>query len=114
MFKKISFIASLLFFLLGTNVFAYSNLGTSTPNRGEIIKQPHKEHKLSFTTKLSTPIIITAKKTAAAKNEHGTKDPATLSTKEVPSVKAYVVPGAVIVMIIGLGCYWLIYRWRHI
>jgi hypothetical protein len=113
MFKKISFITSLLFFLLGTNVLAYSNLETSTPKSGEIIKQPLKEHKLSFATKLSTPVLITAKETLAVKSEYGMEDNAKLTKTETPSLKAYVVPGSVIFMIIGLGSFWLIYRRKH-
>ncbi|MGG3468350.1 copper resistance CopC family protein [Neobacillus pocheonensis] len=52
MFKKISLIASMLFFLLGTNVFAHSHLESSTPKNGEILTQPLKDINLSYETNL--------------------------------------------------------------
>jgi hypothetical protein len=41
------------------------------------------------------------------------KDNAKLTKTETPSLKAYVVPGSVIFMIISLGSFWLIYRRKH-
>lgn len=52
LFKKISLIASMLFFLLGTNVFAHSHLESSSPQNGEVITQSLKEITLSFETNL--------------------------------------------------------------
>ncbi|ETI70612.1 hypothetical protein [Neobacillus vireti] len=72
MIKKISLIASLLFFLLGSNVFATEQLDKWT------------NHASSIT-----------KKTGA----------------EEPSFKDYVVPGTVgLLIVVGFGSYWLIYR----
>lgn len=63
MFKKISLIASMLFFLLGTNVFAQSTQKAATVE---------------------------------------------------PSIKDYVVPGAVaLLFVIGCSSYWLVYRRKH-
>lgn len=52
MFKKISFITSVLFFLLGTTVFAQSHLEDSNPKNGEVVTTAFKEIKLSFETNL--------------------------------------------------------------
>lgn len=58
-YKKISLIASLLFFLLGTNVFAHSNIETSFPKSGEVLTQSPKDIKLSFETNLEQTSTFT-------------------------------------------------------
>jgi hypothetical protein len=72
MFKKISLIASLLFFLLGTNVFATEQSDKGIYNASSVTKK---------------------------------------AVAEEPSFKDYVVPGTVgLLLIVGFGSYWLIYR----
>ncbi|MFF2448422.1 hypothetical protein ACFVSW_15100 [Neobacillus sp. NPDC058068] len=72
MFKKISLIASLLFFLIGTSAFATEQSDKGINNASSITK-----------------------KTVA----------------EEPSFKDYVVPGTVgLLIVVGFGSYWLIYR----
>lgn len=82
MFRKISLIASLLFFLLGTNVFANS----------------HIESSANHSTKSTTNKMIAAegKKTTNVNQN---------------SFNTYIVPGCVtIVLLLAFGSYWLIYR----
>lgn len=50
MFRKITLISSLLFFLFGANVFAHSHIEDSTPKNGEVITEPLKNITLSFET----------------------------------------------------------------
>ncbi|WP_335715047.1 copper resistance CopC family protein [Neobacillus drentensis] len=59
MFKKISLIASMLFFLLGTTVFAHSHLESSSPKNGEVLTQPLKEIALTFETTLESTSTFT-------------------------------------------------------
>ncbi|MDR7002451.1 hypothetical protein [Neobacillus niacini] len=78
MFKKISQIALLLFFLLGLNVFSQSHIEAST-------------HKTSEKT-----------------------EQASFSQKTESELKSYIVPGTVgILIVIGIGSYWLLYRRKH-
>lgn len=50
MFRKITLISSLLFFLFGANVFAHSHIEDSTPKNGEVITEPLKNITLNFET----------------------------------------------------------------
>lgn len=82
MFKKISLIASLLFFLLGTNVFANSHIASSSKNE---TKAPQKQAEAALLVKKTT------------NNQN--------------SIAIYMVPGCItIVLVFGFGSYWLIYR----
>lgn len=59
MFNKISLITALLFFLLGTNVFAHSHLEDSSPKDGAVLTESLKEIKLTFETKLEPTSTFT-------------------------------------------------------
>lgn len=59
MFKKISFMISILFFLLGTNVFAHSHLKDSSPKNGEVITEQLKDITLTFETKVENASTFT-------------------------------------------------------
>lgn len=61
MFKKISIIASMFFFLSVTNVFAHSYLETSSPKNGEVVTASLKEITLSFETKIESASTFTLK-----------------------------------------------------
>ena len=50
MLNKISLLSTLLFFLIGANVFAHSHLEDSTPKNGEIVSEALKSITLSFET----------------------------------------------------------------
>lgn len=105
MLKKISLIASLLFFLLGTNALANSQLESYPPKSGEVITH---SLKFPFASKSYTSLKIIAEKTASKNQEQ-------IKKKDEPSIKDFVVPGFVgLILIIGLGYYWLIYRRKHV
>jgi copper resistance protein C len=59
MFNKISLITALLFFLLGTNVFAHSHLEDSSPKDGAVLTESLKEIKLTFETNLEPTSTFT-------------------------------------------------------
>jgi copper resistance protein C len=59
MFNKISLITALLFFLLGTNVFAHSHLEDSSPKDGAVLTESLKEITLTFETKLEPTSTFT-------------------------------------------------------
>jgi hypothetical protein len=113
MFNKISLITSLLFFLLGTNVFAQFHLEESSPTNGEALSEvfQNTNHTFETTTEqipISTEIGATKKSAGASLPEHKVES-------DVPSFKEFVVPGAVgLFMIILFGGYWLFYRRKHI
>ncbi|MCM3765025.1 copper resistance protein CopC [Neobacillus niacini] len=54
MLKKISFIISTLFFLLGTNVFAHSHFKDSNPKSGEVVTDALENITLSYETKVES------------------------------------------------------------
>ncbi|MDP4083371.1 MAG: hypothetical protein Q8934_02025 [Bacillota bacterium] len=110
MFKRITLIALLLFMAVGTPVFAHAYLEASTPINGEAVKQPLKNGHLSFEKNFIQPNI---------KNEasSSTLKVAAYSTKKEPdhSKRAYIVPSMVgLLIMIGLGSYWLIFRKKYI
>lgn len=74
MIKKISFMVSMLFFLLGTNVFAHSHLEDSSPKNGEVVTQELKDITLTFETKLEQTSSF------SLKNQNGTEIPLTQVT----------------------------------
>jgi copper resistance protein C len=59
MFNKISLITALLFFLLGTNVFAHSHLEDSSPKDGAVLSESLKEITLTFETNLEPTSTFT-------------------------------------------------------
>ena len=59
MFNKISLITALLFFLLGTNVFAHSHLEDSSPKDGAVLTESLKEITLTFETNLEPTSTFT-------------------------------------------------------
>jgi hypothetical protein len=104
MFKQISLLASLLFFLLATNVFAYSTQATSSPFNGKHIIPSHTSVKKdSKATAVET--------TAAQPTNNQTKE----MKKAEPTLNAYVVPAVVgIFLFIFIGSYWFIFRRKWI
>ena len=105
MFKRISLIATLLFFLLGTTAFAYSNPQASSPNDEKHITQSHTVNKDSKST--------TAKTVTASQF---TNSPITAETKKAePTLMNYVVPAAVgLFIFIIFGGYWFVFRKKFI
>ncbi|CRK81934.1 hypothetical protein [Neobacillus massiliamazoniensis] len=89
MTRKISIFASLLFFLFCTNVFAHSYINSSSPSK--IINKTDP-----ITSNSNQTIALTTKKKA-----------------DFPPFKAFVVPGAAVLFIIGLAGYWFVYRRRY-
>jgi copper resistance protein C len=61
MLKKISFMISILFFLVGTNVFAHSHLEDSSPKNGEVVTEPLKDITLTYETKVEVASTFTLK-----------------------------------------------------
>ncbi|WML57511.1 copper resistance protein CopC [Neobacillus sp. PS2-9] len=59
MFNKISLITALLFFLLGTNVFAHSHLEDSSPKDGAVLTESLKDITLTFETNLEPTSTFT-------------------------------------------------------
>ncbi|MBV7506330.1 hypothetical protein KW850_13785 [Bacillus sp. sid0103] len=109
MFNKIALITSLLFLLLGTNVFADSQLTISSPQNVRVKSAAAQNISLS---PVHNKKISTNKKTGTQYEQD------TLAPKQVkpakPSLKNYVVPGLVsLFIIIGFGGYWFIYRKKH-
>ncbi|HEY2420850.1 MAG TPA: hypothetical protein VGI04_05530 [Neobacillus sp.] len=104
MFKQISLLASLLFFLLATNVFAYSTQTTSSPFNGKHIIPSHTSVKKA--SKLAT-----VETTAAQPTNKQAKE----IEKQEPTLNSYVVPAVVgIILIIFIGSYWFIFRRKWI
>ena len=106
MFNKIALITSLLFFLLGTIVFADSRLEVSSPQNNPVVSQ---------TTQIATITLDNNKIVSANKSTKIENEQASLPQNQVgnaqPTLKNYVVPGlAGLFIIIGFGGYWLIYR----
>ena len=109
MFNKISLIASLLFFLLATNVFADSRSEVSPPQNNpklsqtyQIVTIPSDSHK-----------IVAANKKNLTQMEHAAS---TLNQEkdDKPSWKNYIIPVLVgLFFIFGLGSYWLVIRRKH-
>lgn len=109
MFNKISLITSLLFFLLGTNVFADS-LEVSSPQNSPVSSSQIAQ-MIALTT-VNNKIVSTNKKADTPMEQ------ASLLSKEVkdskPSIKNYVIPGLVgLFFIFGFGSYWLVFRRKH-
>jgi hypothetical protein len=109
MFNKISLITSLLFFLLGTNVFADSRLEVSSPQNNPVLSP---KTQIVTLTSDNNKIVLTNKKTKS-QMEH-----ASLPFKQVkdavPTFKNYIIPSLVgLLFIFGFGSYWLVFRRKH-
>ena len=109
MFNKISLITSLLFFLLGTNVFADSRLEATSPQNKQLLSQTTQI--VTFTSD-HNKIVSTNKKIKTQLEQ------ASLPSKQVkdavPSFKNYIIPILVgLFFIIGTGSYWLVFRRKH-
>lgn len=110
MFNKIPLITSLLFFLLGTNVFADSRLEVSSPQNSPVSSSQIAQMITLIT--VNNKIVSTNKKTDTPMEQ------ASLVSKEVkdskPSFKNYVIPGLVgLFFIFGFVSYWLVFRRKH-
>jgi hypothetical protein len=117
MFSKIALLASLLFFLCGTNGFAYSHPVKTTPNfkSGQTESLPNKSTitVLTVSNKNST---IQAPDIKNIKNETAN---AVLVTKKnrnaQPSFKDYAVPATVcLLLIVVLSSYWFGFRKKFV
>jgi hypothetical protein len=109
MFNKISLITSLLFFLLGMNVFADSRLEVSTPPNNPVLSQTAQ---ITALTSVNNKIVSANKKTMT-QMEH-TSSTFKLENDVKPSIKNYGIPVLVgLFFIFGLGSYWLVYRRKH-
>ncbi|WP_342429842.1 copper resistance CopC family protein [Neobacillus sp. FSL H8-0543] len=85
MLNKITLISTLLFFLLGSQVFAHSHLADSTPKNGEVLNEPLKNITLSFETVLeqtSSFILIDSNGKALPLSELALKENQLLGTLE--------------------------------
>jgi ATP-dependent Zn protease len=130
MFNKASLITSLLFFLLGTNVFAQSYLKDSSPKKDSVLTTSIITYSTKQTTAAATSdkttslrMVTTANsnsitKVAATNSSEKKAENTELSTNKIeatePTFKDYVVPGSVgLVIIILFGSYWLIFRRKY-
>ncbi|WP_066069485.1 hypothetical protein [Neobacillus soli] len=115
MFNKVSLITSLLFFLLGTNVFAHSFLEASTPKNSDVLTESHDNTTAVVLTVANDQAITEVSATETSKDGSENAGLLTKRTKAVePSFKDYVVPGSVgLLLIAGFGSYWLIFRRKH-
>jgi copper resistance protein C len=85
MLNKITLISTLLFFILGSQVFAHSHLADSTPKSGEVLIEPLKDITLSFETDLeptSSFTLIDSNGTAIPLSEVALKGNQLLGTLE--------------------------------
>ena len=117
MFNKIAVIASLLFFLFGTNVFAHSHLEESTPINGTVLTESFHD-MTTFTVAAAINKKVNLGDSAAEALKNSTSENAGVLTKKTktvePSFKDYVVPVSVgLLFVLGFGSYWLIYRRKH-
>jgi hypothetical protein len=113
MFNKIFLITSLLFFLLGTNVFAQFHLEDSSSIKGKL--QPETFQNINHTFETTTEQTRVTNGIVATKESIDAALPDNKVKSGVPSFKEYVLPVVVgLFMIIGFGGYWLIYRRKHV
>lgn len=193
MFKKITLISSLLFFLFGANVFAHSHIEDSSPKNGEVITDPLNNITLSFETAIEPtstftladangaevslpevtisgnqlianvenelangaytihwkiigedghplegdiPFTVQLPESVAQTEQQETVGTTTADAQETtetvevmkeqvvsaqeaeseePALMNYIIPGAIgLIIIIGFGCYWLIFRRKQV
>jgi methionine-rich copper-binding protein CopC len=96
MFKKISLLSSLLFLLFGANVFAHSHLdNTTTPDQSET------------TSETETVAADTSIKAETIQANDTISD-------EAPMMN-YILPAIIgLIIVVGFGCYWLIFRRKQV
>src|SRR4051812_43916086 len=117
MFSRIAFLASLLFFLFGTNGFAYSHPEkTASNSESGQTESFHNKSTVTVMTVSNKNSAIQATNTKNTKNE--TETAALLMKKNQltqPSFKDYVVPGTVcLFLLIVLSSYWFGFRKKYI
>ncbi|MEH7306268.1 hypothetical protein [Neobacillus drentensis] len=109
MFNKIALITSLLFLLLGMNVFADSRLEVSSPKNNHVFSQTAQ---LVTLTTDNNKIVSTNKK-IRTKMQYSSL-PAKQVKDAVPAFKNYIIPSLVgLLFIFGFGGYWLVFRRKH-
>ncbi|MBT2726682.1 hypothetical protein J7E63_06995 [Bacillus sp. ISL-75] len=109
MFNKISLITSMLFFLLGTNVFDDSRLEVSSPQNNRLLSQTVQVIPLTTVNHK----IVSANKKTMTQMEHASSTPKQEKDAE-PTFNNYVIPVlAGLFFIFGLGSYWLVFRRKH-
>ncbi|PLS05768.1 hypothetical protein [Neobacillus cucumis] len=113
MFSRIALIALFLFFLSGTNGFAYTHSEKYTPKFDFVQTESiHNNSTLTLVTVSNKNSNIQATDTKHTNNE--TENAVLLMNKNQstdPSFKEYVVPAAVcLFLFIGLSFYWLVFR----
>lgn len=100
MLYKITLLSSLLFFILGANVFAQSYLEKKTTPLAQIEKN-------------TTVIETTVNNTETVMKEHVTESNDT--ALDGPSVMNYILPVFIgLIIIFGFGSYWLIFRRKQV
>jgi hypothetical protein len=111
MLSKIPLLASLLFFLFGTNALAYSHQEEFTSKHDSVLAE-------SFDYMPPITVVTASNNAATEAPKTKTETAVFLSEKDKtiePSVMYYVVPVSVgLLLIIGLGSYWLIYKRKHV
>ncbi|MEH7417858.1 hypothetical protein V7266_21530 [Neobacillus drentensis] len=116
MFSRIALLVSSLFFLFGTNSFAYTHSEVSTPKFDSVQTESFDNHSaLTVVTVSNTNPNISATDTEDSNKE--TESAVSLMKKQSvkPSVKDYVVPIAVcLFLIIGLSSYWFVFRKKYV
>jgi len=117
MLSKISLLASLLFFLLYSNVFAYSSYQEVSPaNNGAVNTESFHAHSTFASLKTANKKAMLV--SAAEINKNNTENaalPAIKNNSIKPSFKDYIVPGAVcLILLFGFSSYWLIYRRKYV
>ena len=117
MFSRIALFVSFLFFISGTNGFAYTQSEKSTPKFDSVqADSVHNNSTLNSVTVSNKNTNIQATDTKDTKNE---TENAVLLTKKnqtvEPSIKDYVVPAVVcLLLLIGLSSYWFVFRRKHV
>jgi hypothetical protein len=100
MLNKITLLSLLLFFFFGANVFAHSHLDkNTTPPAQEMTTEVE-------TVSADTEVVVREHATTTTTNEIASTEPAVIN---------YVLPAIMgLIIIIGFGSYWLIFRRKQI
>ena len=108
MFSRIALFVSFLFFISGTNGFAYTQSEKSTPKFDSVqADSVHNNSTLNLVTVSNKNTNIQATDTKDTKNE--------TENAVLPSIKNYVVPAVVcLLLLIGLSSYWFVFRRKHV
>ena len=117
MFSRIALLASLLFFLFGTNGFAYSHPEKTAPNsKAEQIESFHNKSTFTVMKVSNKNSTIQVPKLKNDKNE--TENAVLLMKKNQsvqPSFKDFIVPGTVCLFLIIILCsYWFGFRKKNV